>query len=126
MSLWRYGWLLVLGIGTSVAATPRAHAQGSDSTLGPAAIDALAKAHLAMTALRTQLQAEMAEPKNKKPLLQVELRAKLQTETSRVLKEHGLTTEEFARLTRRVSTDDALRTVFEAALSRLAGAKSGA
>jgi hypothetical protein len=126
MPLLHAGWLLVLSVMLPLSAT-RGQSQPPDSSVSPTAIEALAKAHVALTALRSQLQAEMAEPKAKKPAVQTELRARLQTETTRVLKEHGMTAAEFARLTRRVSTDDALRKVFDESVARVSsGGKSGA
>lgn len=83
------------------------------------AMDSFAAAHLAIAELRGKVQAELAEPRSKKPETQASLREKLQSGTERLLKEHNLTDAEFTRLTRRVSTDDVARKQFEDALARL-------
>lgn len=104
----------------------RARAVLAPPTSGPAAQDdsmtVFVRTHLALQALRDRVQAELAEPKNKKDEEQQALRDKLRTERARILKEHGMTEERFARMTRWVSVDDSARKVFDALLAR-AGSK---
>jgi hypothetical protein len=94
-------------------------AQASDSTFSPEAAQRFAKTYLAVSTFRDALQAELAEPKAKKPEVQAELREKLRTGVQRILKEHDFTEAEFARLTRLVSLDGEARKTFEDALARL-------
>ena len=82
-------------------------------------METCARAHAAIATLRDQVQSELAEPKSKKPEVQAELREKLRSERLRLLKEHGLTEEAFARLTHRVAVDDETRKAFEGALAKL-------
>ena len=86
------------------------HAQSADSAISAASMETFAKAHIAVSAFRGQVQAELADPKAKKADVQATLRDKLQVGIVRILKEHGLTEPEFTRLTRRISTDTATRT----------------
>jgi len=116
---------LVLAAPAARAEAQSAGAQSADSTISAAAMESLAKAHIAVTAFRGQMQAELADPKSKKGEVQAQLRDKLQVGIVRILKEHGLTEPEFTRLTRRISTDTATRTVFEETLARLPGGKPG-
>ena len=87
------------------------------------ALDAFAAAHVEVAALRGKAQAELAEPRSKKAEVQISVRAKLQDGTLRALKAHNLTEAEFARLTRLVSTDDALRKQFDEAVARLSAGR---
>jgi Domain of unknown function (DUF4168) len=114
--------LVVLGALTTLP-SPAASQGAPDTTITAAALEAFAKAHLAVSGLRAQVQAELADPKAKKPEEQAALREKLQVNTRRLIAAQGLTEAEFARMTRRVSTDDVLRKAFEAALARLGDGK---
>ena len=99
------------------------HAQERDSTISASAMETLVKAHIALTALRSQAQAELAATTAKKPEVHAAVREKLTVNTQRLLKEHGFTEAEFARLTRRVGTDDLVRKAFEETLARVSGGK---
>ena len=106
------------------AATPRLLvAQQGDSVVAPATMEAFARAHLAIAALRDRVQAELAEPKSKKPEVQGELREKLRTGRLAILKEHGLSDDAFAHLTHRVAVDEEARKTFEALLAKLSEKK---
>jgi len=78
------------------------------------------RTHLALQALRDRVQAELAEPRNKKDEEQKALRDKLRTERVRILKEHAMTEEQFARMTRWVSVNDSARKVFDALVAKAA------
>lgn len=105
------------------AASSNAQAQppASADTVG---LGAFVKAHVAVSALRSQLQAELAEPRAKTRDDQRVLREKLRTNTLRVLQANGLTESAFAEWTKRVSVDSTLRASFEAALARASAVKS--
>lgn len=102
-----------------------ANAQSVGSALAMPSMDSYAKAHLALTSLRSKVQAELADPKAKKPEIQTALREKLQADTQRVLSENGLSAAEFARVTRLVSSNDTVRKTFERAVERLSAGKGG-
>ena len=114
--------------GRSLAAQAVGTRPAADSmTISPSVVDRFAKAFLAVSALRSQVQAELADPAAKKADRQSALRAKLQDGIAAILREHGVSTVEFADLTRRVSTDDVLRKAFDEAVARLSAPKgSGA
>ena len=86
-----------------------------------AAMMPFARTHAALNTLRERADAEYAEPKNKKPEVLAELRAKYRAERERVLKAQGLTEASYGELTRRISSDDAARRAFEAALAKVTG-----
>jgi hypothetical protein len=98
------------------AAAPVAAAPHPDSV---AAMMPFARTHAALTTLRERADAEYADPKNKKPEVLAELREKYRVERERALKAQGLTEASYAAFTRRISSDDAARTAFEAALAKV-------
>ncbi len=118
----RCRWLLLFAV-VFGAPFQDGQAQVRDSVVSASAMETFVKAHIALTALRSQAQAELAVTSAKKPEVQAALREKLQLDTQRLLKDHGLTDAEFARLTRRVSTDDVARKAFEETLARVSGGK---
>lgn len=79
-----------------------------------------ARAYVALTALRERADAEYAEPKNKRPEALAALRAKYRGERDELLKSKGFSDATYARVTQRVSGDDAARLAFEAALAKIA------
>ena len=66
------------------------HAQSADSAISAASMETFAKAHIAVSAFRGQVQAELADPKAKKADVQATLRDKLQVGIVRILKEFKL------------------------------------
>jgi hypothetical protein len=99
-------------------ATPVVAPPNPDSV---AAMMPFARAHAALTTLRERADAEYADPKNKKPEVLAELRLKYRTERDRLLKAQGLAEASYGELTRRISSDDAARRAFEAALAKVTG-----
>lgn len=125
MRLVRLVGLFVFSLALGSLTPAGVSAQQGDSLAAQASMESFARTHAAIAALRDRVQAELAEPKSKKPEVQAELREKLRTERLRLLKEHGLTEDAFTRLTHRVAVDDEARKAFEAALARLAEKKWG-
>lgn len=116
--------LLAVTVPTHVGA--QQSVQRASSTTAAAStepIESFAKTHLAVSALRDHYQAQFAEPQNKKREVQDALHEKFAAELQALLKEHGFTEVEFARMTRLVSVDSTARRAFEEALAR--GAKKG-
>ena len=122
----------LLAIGCAMMGAPRPlHAQAATppTTVSPvaaaphpdsvAAMMPFARAHAALTTLRERADAEYADPKNKKPEVLAELRTKSRAERERVLKAQGLTEASYGELSRRISSDDASRLAFEAALTKV-------
>jgi len=118
----RYRCLLLVALLVS-APVQSGQAQERDSAMSASAMEAFVKAHIALTALRSQAQAELAATSAKKPEVHAALREKLNVSSQRLLKEHGFTAADFARLTRRVGTDDVARKAFEETLARVSGGK---
>jgi len=96
----------------SVAVAP-----ATDSTA--AAIEAFAKLQRAINQLRDKEQAELAEPRNKKVEEQATIREKYRKLRADSLKTHGYTAAQVNAMTLRISSDDALRVLFEATMERL-------
>jgi hypothetical protein len=99
-------------------------AQQRDSVVAAASItpqrmETFVRAHLEVMALLGETQAELAAISAKKVEVQAQLRDKLQVNTQRILKAHGLTETEFADLTRLASTDGTVRAQFESTVKRL-------
>lgn len=120
----RFGILSALLFGLAFGAAPRLlPAQAADSALTEGTVATLAKAHLAMVALRDQAHAALADQRNKKAEVQAELREKLLTDSRSLLARFNLTEAEYQRLIRRVSVENGSRKTFEAELARQAGIK---
>lgn len=105
---------------------PAAHRHGlgaqqarPDSALTARALEVFARTHVAVAALRDRYQAQFAEPRNKKPEAQLEIREKMQAELKEVLKANGMAEDEFARLTRLVAADSGVRRAFEQAVAQV-------
>ncbi|AMW04264.1 hypothetical protein [Gemmatimonas phototrophica] len=109
----------VLVFAPASAPAQKPAAPPSATVQADSAVEAHARLHLALNGLRDREQVELAEPKNKKPDLQADIRQRYRALRADSLKAHGATAAQFAAMTQRISGDDALRTVFEAALERL-------
>lgn len=72
-----------------------------------------AKAHAAIALIRDQIQAELAQPQNKKDEAQQALHEKLRQSIAKVLQENGYTDQQYQRLTFVVSTDPEQRRVLD-------------
>lgn len=94
------------------------HATSTGSPVSTDSIAVFARTHLAVSALRDQYQAQFAEPQNKKREVQDALHEKFREALNALLKEHGYSEGEYARLTRLVSVDSTARRAFEEALQR--------
>ena len=124
MSLRRSLALAVVTLGC--ASTPAAaRAQAQAPPVDHAQVVTLARAYVAIARVRDQVQAELADPKNKKDEEQSRLREKLRAEIARVLRENDLTPARYEQLTRLVSTDREWRREFDAAVAQLAPGKDG-
>ncbi len=99
-----------------VATAPVAAAPHPDSV---SAMLPFARVHAALNTLRERADAEYADPKNKKPEVLADLRAKYRAERERALTAQALTEASYGELTRRISSDDAARLAFEAALAKV-------
>ncbi len=98
-------------------AAAAAAAPAMDSTT--AAIEAFAKLQRAVNQLRDKEQAELAEPRNKKVEEQATIREKYRKLRADSLKAHGYTQAQVTAMTLRISSDDALRVLFETTMERL-------
>lgn len=89
-----------------------------DSTVR--AIEAFAKLQRALNGLRDREQAELAEPRHKKAEAQTEIRTRYRGWRADSLAAHGHTPATVRTMTLRLSSDDALRALFETTMERLA------
>ncbi len=81
-------------------------------------IERYVRAHLVLAGMRDKEQAELAEPRSKKGEVQTEIRTRYIGLRAAALKGAGYTEAQFTADPTRISTDDALRVKFEAALAR--------
>ena len=102
---------------SKASAAPAAAATVPDSTVR--AIEAFAKLQRSINALRDREQAELAEPRNKKVEAQGEIREKYRKRRADSLTAHGYTPAQVSAMTLRISSDDALRVLFETTMERL-------
>jgi DNA-binding protein H-NS len=100
----------------STAVAP-ALAAAPDSTVQ--AIETFAKLQHAINQLRDKEQAELAEPRSKKVEEQATIRERYRKLRADSLKAHGFTPAQVTAMTLRLSSDDALRTLFETTMERL-------
>jgi hypothetical protein len=82
-----------------------------------------AKAYAAIGVLLEQVHAELAKAQNKTAEAQKQLRENLKQNTTKILRDHGLTDEQYAHITYVISTDPERRTAFEELLAQLAPKK---
>lgn len=85
-------------------------------------IAALAKAHTAIIAAQDTSNTRLAKPGNKTDQAQQELKDKFQTRVAELLQMNGLTMAQYQRGTFLVSTDTAVRRVFDSVVVAVTGA----
>ena len=85
-------------------------------------IVAFAKLSLSVAQVRDSIQKELAEPRNKTPQAQQQLRAQLASGVEEVLHHAGMSEDEFRHKTYLVSTDSAARAVFDETIAKMTGA----
>lgn len=87
--------------------------------IGQQKLTAYARAYLQIGAARGEIQAQFAETGNKTDEAQARLREQLRQRISGILEQHGLTPEEYQRITLLVSVDQAQREAFDQVLATL-------
>jgi hypothetical protein len=83
---------------------------------------AFATLSLSVAQVRDSIQKQLAQPRNKTPQAQQQLRDQLATQVAGILQRAGMSEEEYRRKTYLVSTDSAWRAVFDSTMSKLTGA----
>ena len=94
----------------------------SAATLPPGDVVAFATLSLSVAQARDSIQNQLAQPRNKTPQAQQQLRDQLATQVAQILQRAGMSDEEYRRKTYLVSTDSASRAVFDSTMSKLTGA----
>jgi len=84
-------------------------------------IAALAKVQIAIGVAHDSVDAEMAQPGNKKAQAQQQLQDKLRVQVAEILQHAGMTEREYETKTFVVSTDPEARTTFDAVIAQLTG-----
>jgi hypothetical protein len=105
-----------------LAQSSPAPAARSAPAIAPAEVVAFAKISLSVAQVRDSIQKQLAQPRNKTPQAQQQLRDQLATQVSEILHHAGVSDEEYRRKTYLVSTDSAARAVFDSTMSKLTGA----
>ena len=85
-------------------------------------IVAFAKVSIAVAQVRDSIQKQLAEPRNKTPQAQQQLREQLASGVREVLHHAGMSEDEFRHKTYVVSTDSASRAVFDETVAKMTGA----
>jgi hypothetical protein len=85
-------------------------------------IVAFAKLSLSVAQVRDSIQKQLAQPRNKTPQAQQQLREQLASGIEQVLHHAGMSDEEFRHKTYVVSTDSAARAVFDETIAKMTGA----
>ena len=111
---------------TLLATTTNGFAQSAPARpagrLTPEEVAAFATLSLSVAQVRDSIQKQLAQPRNKTPQAQQQLRDQLATQVASILQRAGVSEEEFHRKTYIVSTDSAARVVFDSTMSKLTGA----
>ncbi len=111
---------MVLSLGTVTPAAAQVQTQRPDtSAIDDDRLTAYAKAFAAIAVARDQAHAGLALPKSKTDATQKELREKLHKQIEQILREQGLSQEQYTRITYVISTDAEQRKRFEEILARL-------
>src|SRR5678816_2626238 len=76
-------------------------------------IVAFAKVSIAVAQVRDSIQKQLAQPRNKTPQAQQQLREQLAAGVEQVLRVAGISEEEYRRKTYLVSTDSSSRAIFD-------------
>jgi hypothetical protein len=87
--------------------------------IGQEQLTTYAKAYLAIGQVRDQVQAELAQSKNKTPEAQQQLREKLRQQIGQILADNKMTEEQYRRITYVISIDPDQRKAFEEILAQL-------
>jgi len=102
-----------------------AHAMSHEaSSASPAAadIEAFARLTVAISQARDSTQKLFALSRNATPLMQQQLRDQLATQIAGLLRQAGVSDDEYRRRTYLVSTDSAARTIYDQVVAKLTGA----
>ena len=106
----------------SILASAPLAAQTPDSTapaLTREQVQTYAKTYIAVSAARDAVHLELAQARNKTPEAQKHLQERLRTEIAAILKENGYSDEDYQRTTYLISTDPALRKLFDEIVAEL-------
>ena len=116
---------LALALSSIVIAQPSL-AQKTPAPQPPSAarddIVAFAKVSISVAQVRDSIQKQLAQPRNKTPQAQQQLREQLTSGVAEVLHQAGMSEEEFRHKTYLVSTDSASRAIFDETVARMTGA----
>ena len=115
--------LLAIGVASPCRAQSSAAPNAAPAVrLPPDSISAFARLSVAVAQARDSTQKLLAQPRNKTPQAQQQLRDQLASQISEILHHAGMTDEEFRRRTYVVSSDSASRALFDQSVAQLTGA----
>lgn len=98
--------LLVLLLALPVTAS-------AQQAIAPDQLAAYTKAYTAIGQLRDRMEAEFADPQNKKPEAIDQLQLKMRTEVAKIVKDNGLTDAQYNNITFAISAEPEQRKAFE-------------
>ncbi len=95
---------------------------GEQLVLSAKEVAELAKLHVAISVVQDSADAELAEPRNKTPQAQQQLREKFRADVAAVIERNGLTESEYRRRRFVVSSNHSSRVAFDSLVAKLTGA----
>jgi hypothetical protein len=111
----------VIALAAISLATPRAlpGQQPAPTAVGGDQLTVFATAYAQIAVVRDSVQAQLANARNKTPEAQAQLREGLKQRIVQIIGEHGMTEDEYRRITYVISTDAEQREAFEKILAEL-------
>ena len=113
--------LLAAGPGFAQS-TPAPESKAAGHHMAREDVVAFAKVSIAVAQVRDSIQKQLAQPRNKTPQAQQQLREQLAAGVEQVLRVAGISEEEYRRKTYLVSTDSSSRAIFDETVAKLTGA----
>ena len=117
--------IIVLSLAVAAPCLAQKTPAPTAATMSSAARDdivAFAKLSLSVAQVRDSIQKQLAEPRNKTPQAQQQLREQLASGVEQILHHAGMSEEEFRHKTYVVSTDSGSRAVFDETIAKMTGA----
>ena len=113
--------LLLPSSDTAFAQAPKTAAASEQQALSAKEIAELAKLHVAISVVQDSADAQLAEPRNKTPQAQQQLREKFRADVAAVIERNGLTETEYKRRRFLVSSNQGSRAAFDTLVANLTG-----
>ncbi|MEA3247194.1 MAG: hypothetical protein U9Q74_13665 [Gemmatimonadota bacterium] len=111
-----------IAIALALSGAAAAAQQKPAPALGPDDVAALARVHVAVSAVHDSMDAQLAQQRNKKPDLQRDIRNKFQAQIDAILAKAGLNDSSYAHRSFLITTNASYRRTFDSVVVTLTGA----